>query len=104
MKPIRPEEIGKARRNQLPDEVIAAFNECITKHWDQRAATFEQKEVVALILAKMPALTRDQVFEQRLLNIETAFRVEGWQVDYDRPGYNETYEPTFTFKRLGRGR
>ena len=105
-KPISPDEVGQARDKSFPDFVIEAFNECITKHWDGKTATFQQREVMAAILAKRPfeTMTKSYVYEQRWLDVEDMYRRQGWHVEYDRPGYCETYEPTFTFEQTrGRG-
>lgn len=44
----------------------------------------------------MPA---DEVFKKGWLNVEYLFRAAGWEVQYDKPGYNETYEAYFTFSK-----
>ena len=31
-------------------------------------------------------------------DVEDIYEKAGWDVTYDTPGYNETYEPKFTFK------
>jgi len=43
--------------------------------------------------------TRDEVFDKGWLNIEPMYRAAGWKVVYDKPAYNESYEPTFTFTK-----
>lgn len=99
--PIKPSEVGKAKDHHFPDFVIAAFNECITRYWDGRAATFERAEVLREILARRPLATidADYVFRQRWLDVEDTYRRAGWHVAYERPGYDETYEPKFTFRK-----
>jgi hypothetical protein len=101
-KPISPSEVGKAKTSRIPDRVIEAFNECISKHWDGGAATFTQDEVIRLVVAKMPEVERHTIFESKWLDVEDGYRAAGWQVEYDRPGYCETYEARFTFKRRTR--
>lgn len=55
--------------------------------------------MAAAILAKLPDVTREQIYENRWLDIEDSYRAVGWHVEYDKPGYCESYEATFTFKR-----
>ena len=102
-KPITPDEVGEVKSSKMPPEVFDAFNECIAKHWDGRSANFTQKEALAAILAKLPDETSETVYENRWLDVEELYRRAGWHVDYDRPGYCETYEANFTFKRRSRG-
>ena len=106
-KPITPTEVGKVKETKFPDFVIEAFNECITRHWDGKIAKFTQDAVLTEIVARGNTegglISRTYVFEQRWLDIESLFEQYGWRVEYDRPGYNEMYEPTFLFKRPTRG-
>lgn len=43
-------------------------------------------------------LSRQEIFDNRLLDVEDVFRSQGWKVEYDKPGYNESYPATFTFR------
>ena len=97
VKPITPDEVVETRRDTLPDEVLAAFNELIAQNFSEYAATFSQDEVVKLIVSKM-GCSRQRVFDERWLNVEDIYRGSGWDVEYDKPGYNESY-PTITFRR-----
>jgi hypothetical protein len=103
-KPIRPDEVGKRKAASIPSEVFEAFNDCIAENWDGREASFTQPDVVARILALMPSLNAGTLFAKRWLDVEDAYRAEGWHVEYDRPGYCENYEATFTFRRKTRSR
>ncbi len=104
-RPIRPDEVVKEQ--SFPEAVYQAFNQLITRHWDGSRATFTQKEAVELIVSHLQyelynhtrESLRARVYAERLLDVEAKYRAEGWSVTYDRPGYNETYEATFTFKR-----
>lgn len=95
--PIKPDDVTQKKTSTIPDVVFDAFNETIAKHWDGRVARFEQREVVALITAK--GISSTDAYAKKYLDVEESYRAVGWSVEYDRPGYNETYEPTFTFQR-----
>ena len=102
MKPITPSEVAKARQATLPDFVIRAFNECIVAGWEANAgaSVFNQDDVVRLIIQyggeRVPH-GRQQIFNERWLDVEDVYRQRGWDVKYDKPGYNEDYPATFTF-------
>ncbi len=44
-------------------------------------------------------MSSSEIYERHLLDVEPSYRAEGWEVEYDKPGYNETYEATFTFRK-----
>ena len=45
------------------------------------------------------ALKRKEIYDKNWLDVEDVYESAGWKVEYDKPGYNENYEPTFTFSR-----
>ncbi len=101
MKPISPNEIGALKAKTLPSEVIEAFNELIVKNWSGACAIIKQDEIVKLICAKLKIKPKDRqdVYDNHYLDVEDLYRAEGWRVEYDKPGYNETYEAFFKFRK-----
>ena len=95
VQPISPENVKEAL---LPDEVIEVFNELIQEHWNGHNARILQSKA-ADIISKRMKLSQYDIYERRYLDIEQVYRDAGWKVKYDKPGYNETYEATFTFSR-----
>lgn len=110
-RPIKPEEVvAEKARSSIPPEVFDAFNQAITIHWHEGQATFTQREVIDAITLKMrsaqPSISCEhpdkivgRIFANHWLNVEDVYREAGWSVEYDKPGYNETYAATFTFKK-----
>lgn len=97
-KPISPDEIDDARVKTLPPEVFQVFNDLIVNKWNGFSATVLQKDA-ALAISQAMCITSDEVFERGLLNVEHAYREQGWDVVYDKPGFNESYSATFVFKK-----
>ncbi len=95
VKPITPDEAKSRKVDTIPDAALEAFNELITQKLSGGVATFTQREVVALMESK--GLDRDTIYAQGCLNIEALYRVAGWEVYFDKPGYNESYEAYFKF-------
>jgi hypothetical protein len=95
--PIKPGEVADAIRRTIPDEVFEAFNELIAENWCISGATMKQEDVVARIRTKLNT-TAAEMHKRGWLNVEEAYREAGWCVEYDKPGYNESYPATFTFK------
>ncbi len=97
--PITPQEAIEKKNASFPDEIIDAFNELIAQDFDGFSATVYQKDVVALIKKKLKIESSDVIFKKKWLDVEPIFRKAGWEVDFDKPGYNESYEPCFKFSR-----
>ena len=53
--------------------------------------------MVELIVAK--GIKKGDIFTNNWLDIEPLYEDIGWKVTYDKPGFNETYEATFTFDK-----
>jgi hypothetical protein len=101
VEPLSPDEAKV--KHAIPDQVIEAFNEMILRNLDGRVAIVNQEDVVSLIREKMkaarPDFNRREIFQERWLNVEEIYRSKGWQVEYDKPGFNESYDATFTFRK-----
>jgi hypothetical protein len=95
--PIKPEDVGRAKAESFPQAVFDAFNELITQKFVGNSATVYQDDVVKLMIEK--GLSLKDIFDKGWLNVEDAYRVAGWEVEYDKPGFNETYQPIFMFKK-----
>jgi hypothetical protein len=97
---ITPDEaFSKAAEGQhIPNEVFEVFNELIVKNLRDGKARIQQDEAVTMIEARM-TVQRQDIYGNRWLDVEDAYRAQGWAVDYDKPAYNETHSATFTFRR-----
>lgn len=103
IKPISPEEVADAKKDYFPDYVIQAVNESIAKNYSGGRAEIMQNEIITAIMENAKksgvTLTRGQVFGNRYLDFEDIYRANGWQVEYDKPAYNENYQANFIFRR-----
>jgi len=95
VRPIKPMEAAKKKIVAFPYAVFEAFNELLVENFDGRDAVITQKEVVDLMVAK--GLDRDEVYKKGWLNVEDVYYKAGWEVEYDRPGWDEDYAAHFTF-------
>jgi hypothetical protein len=98
VEPITPSQAAKQKQQELPGEVIEAFNSMIALNFDGSSATVLQKDVVAKIMEKMGLRKVSQV-KNCWLDIEPVFRAAGWSVKYDKPAYCESYDAYFVFER-----
>ena len=106
------EAISKSELKIKPhfwSETIEAFNELIQKEWNGEEAIIYQKDIVNLIISKRAEKSgldsdfdynkcQDLIFSNKQLDIEKLYSEKGFKVEYDQPGYCESYEATFKFK------
>lgn len=90
--PLTPTEVKKGKIKYIPPEVIESFNELLLKN-----TKILQKDVVALICNKLNIENKQVIFDNHWLDIEDLYEQYGWAVNYNKPGYNEDYEPKFIF-------
>lgn len=94
IKPITPKEIALVKQTVFPEFVIKSFNELIAANYSDGSSTVMQKEVVIKIKEYEFAK-----FNNDWLNVEEIYRKAGWEVTYDGPGFNESYEPHYIFRK-----
>lgn len=97
-KPLAPGDLGEAVSAIIPPAVFDAFNELIVANWNGGQATVYQEDAVKKIEDKM-SVSRTEVFAKGWLNVEPAYRAQGWKVEYDKPAYNESYRASFVFTK-----
>lgn len=95
--PIRPDQVVPRKASQIPERVFEVFNDLIARNWNGDSATVLQEEVVKHLEAE--DFTRERIYEERMLDVEDAYRAEGWTVVYSKPAYNETYGSFFRFSK-----
>lgn len=99
MKAFSPEDASEAHeeyvRAAIPEKMVQAVNELLAENFNTGRITLHQNKVKARFL-KVSNTPEDE-FEITWLNFEPIFRDSGWTVKYDKPAYNESYEPYFEF-------
>lgn len=98
VKPISPGDIAEQKKRNLPDEVIETWNRMIAKTFSSGYACIKQEDVVKE-LSKTLKVPEGHIFKEGWLEIEDLYRQAGWTVEYDKPGFNETYPATFKFSK-----
>lgn len=102
MKAITPQEAraSQAQGKAIPDFVLGIVNALIEKHYKKSGFAIELREITAEIL-KHEGLTDESQLPKdwkRWLDFEPVYRSQGWNVFYDKPGYNEdSYPSRFQF-------
>lgn len=96
--PIKPKHVQEAKNKSIPEKVFEVFNVLIVENWSGNSCTIMQGEAADKVAAAL-SITRSAVFDKGYLDIEDAYRKAGWKVEYDKPGYNETYEASWSFRK-----
>ena len=96
VKPLKPLDVLAAKAEAIPDQVIEAFNHLIAENFRNSTSTFKLKEVKQEA-AKRMGLEDTSQLKSTWFDVEDIYRKQGWKVEYDRPGYNETYDAYFRF-------
>ncbi len=101
MKPITPQEVAQQKLSNIPEFVIEIFNELIAENFSGRSSVVLQNDVVKRVQKKLDEDSRNAgyLMNYTWLNVEEIYEEVGWKVTYDQPGYNESYDATFTFKK-----
>ena len=103
--PIKPDEVVKKKTTQIPEYVFEVANEIIAEKWTGTSARFTLDELVTRVVDRAvtgettKVALRAELFEKHAFDIEESYRAAGWKVDFDKPGYNESYAATFTFSK-----
>lgn len=93
--PIRPEDVAGVKCAHIPGVVFQAFNAEIALRFSGKSATVYQKDVMNHL---NKIYTENQIFDSGWLNVEEAYEHCGWDVTYDKPGYNESYGASYKFE------
>lgn len=99
--PLTPKKAKELWVETLPDFVIEAVNHFIGLRYGGDTTSFyiKQDELIKEMLATGPEdLKRDDLFEKHYLDFESIFEESGWEIKYDKPAYNESYEAYWRFK------
>jgi hypothetical protein len=100
IKPISPNEIVENLDKIIPSAIIKAVNQLLTeKYRGNGEISIKQKDIIERAILIDSALTSSIIWEKHYLDFEDLYRKNGWIVYYDKPGYNESYEAFFTFKK-----
>jgi hypothetical protein len=107
-KPLTPAEAKKKRIESIPNAVVRAVNSLLDDTTVRFGVTALREAILRELKAEaenyspetMPdwcKFTDPTRFPSAWFDFEPIFMKAGWEVSYDRPGYNESGETTWTF-------
>jgi hypothetical protein len=100
MQAASPSEIKKlqAKCEHIPPFVFQAVNKLLALNLSGDLSSFNQKELVAKIIELNPEVQSGELFEKKWLDFEPFYRANGWNVEYIKGAYYETFTPYWEFK------
>lgn len=97
VKPYSPTDALENKKLAIPPVIIAAVNELLAARYSGRGSvTITQKELLDKVVDIIPGGS-NTIFQMHYFDFEPLFEKTGWRVIYDKPGYNESYEPSWSF-------
>ncbi len=96
--PMDPSELLAEKVLIIPNEVFVIFNSLIAENAMRGVARVNQFDVVGRL--EELGFDRKEIYKKKWLDVEELYRKKGWSVEYDKPGWNETYEPYFIFSAI----
>lgn len=99
VKPISPSDIIENLDKIIPPVVIQAVNNLLKKKFRGDEAVILQDEIVNEIFRLDDTIIREDIFKNKLLDFEVLYAKNGWSIEYDKPGYCESYSAKFIFKK-----
>ena len=98
VQPISPSKV----HHKIPDAIIEAVNKLIQQKWSGKSAVIKQEEILAIVSSEDPNDARPSVqtiFDRHYLDFEPLYRDAGWNVEYHKPDYTESFKPYFVFTK-----
>lgn len=101
--PISPNEAKTLKRQihlaSIPQEVFASFDWLIAANLsDQGVSKFTKDAIIDKIQEKLPDITRQEIFNNKWLDIEPYYEDAGWTVEFQgNTWYGDTSEHKFVF-------
>jgi hypothetical protein len=89
--------------DSIPDFVFEVVNDMLVEKMSRSSGTAVLKQDdIAKAVRQHPEYKqlkpRPDIYDKHWMDFEDHYRKAGWVVEYDRPAYNESYPPTFTFR------
>lgn len=95
---ITPTAAEQRRQRSIPGVVVLVVNDLIVESLRGGQAVVKQEDILARLEAQSH-LKRGEALSKGWLDFEEIYQTAGWDVSYDKPGFNESYEPSFTFTK-----
>lgn len=97
IKPVRPKDLIDTIETAIPSVVIQAVNNLLKKNFRGDFVIIKQKDILKEIKKLDKSMTSEKIFENKWMDFEEIYIKNGWNVVYDGPSWDESYDETFKF-------
>lgn len=98
IRPISPNQLHTIKKKTTREIVYETVNEMLVENAGDRSRIILKLEDILMKLVAR-GLDKYELIDKGFMDFEPAYRKAGWKVDYDEPGWNETYPATYTFSK-----
>lgn len=94
-KALSPNQMRDYKIETIPSEVFEVFNLLIAENLSGKTSVVNQADVEKALVER--GFNKDEIFQKGWLDVEHFYKKQGWKITYDKPGYNESYKPSWVF-------
>lgn len=97
-KPFSPDEAIQNQASLIPDVVYDAVNHFLAKQALSRSITIRKPDLINKI-REIGGPDENELYENKWLDVEIAYRMQGWDVEYESPDWGSNGVGYYTFSR-----
>ena len=94
---ITPEDVESKKRTTIPEEIFYAFDKLIVDNWRGNSSTVLLKDAIKIVRDR-GGVDITEAFDKGWFDVEPYYRRAGWKVEFDKPGYCESYDAFYVFR------
>lgn len=98
VKPYTPEEAVQHQITQIPDVVFEAVNRLLAKQALSSRIVIQKPDLIEEI-RKLDGPDAQELYANKWLDIELAYRLNGWSVQYESPDWGSSGTGYFIFTK-----
>lgn len=98
VKPYSPDKAILNQSSLIPDVVFEAMNFLLAKQALSRTITIRKDTLIDKIL-ELGGPDKETLYANKWLDVEIAYRMQGWVVEYESPDWGSSGTGYFTFSR-----
>lgn len=97
MPAFTPDDALAQHSATIPEEIFEIVNGFLAERVHNRTIEIEQREIAAKL--ELTDISEAQAISHGWLDFEDVYKKAGWIVNFDKPGFNESYQPIWTFEK-----
>ena len=99
--PLSPKDLKDSVDKAIPSFVITAVNKLLKKDFRNSEVIIKKKDLI-IEIKKIKEVTNEELYDNKWLDFEPIFRKNGWNVAFESPDRDESFDDYFKFKPKGK--